>query len=554
VTRRSTAGPVDDPAPERFDAVVVGAGAGGLTVAIGLARIGRQVALVEGGAVGGDCTNVGCIPSKTLLGLAARLRATGLTPGSTAWAEAAAGALAEVRRRRDALRAHETAQLGAEPRLELIRGRGRLAAAGLVEVATATGVRRLHSPRVVLATGAQATTIALPGLPPERSLTNVELFELQRPPDHLAVLGGGPIGVEMATAFARLGSRVTLIEALPRLLQSAEPEASDLAARSLGRLGVDMRVGVRAVGYDERSGTLTLSPSGADRDAAGASAAAPVTGVDRVLQAVGRRPAVDDLAAVPGGLPALGIRVGRLGIVTDRAHRTSLRGVYAIGDVTERAKFTHAANAQGRRLVRHLTAPWLPLVAEGDYPAATFAEPEVAQIGAPLAELRRRVHPAMIVSHRVALADLDRGLVTGLEEGFVLLHARRLSGRLLSATVVGPHASELIQLLTWMQRRRGSLWQLSRHVVAYPALAEGIKRAADAFVFATLPALPRELATYLRYRWRRPPAAGGGEAVGATAGGSAPASTTDAVTDAAPPADAGATTDAAATEPADRDR
>jgi hypothetical protein len=116
------------------------------------------------------------------------------------------------------------------------------------------------------------------------------------------------------------------------------------------------------------------------------------------------------------------------------------------------------------------------------------------------------LHPASIVSHRVELADLDRGYVTGLREGFVLLHARRLSGRLLSATVVGPHASEVIQLLTWAQRRRLSLWQLSRHVVAYPALAEGIKRAADAFVFATLPALPRELAAYLRLRWRRPPA------------------------------------------------
>jgi pyruvate/2-oxoglutarate dehydrogenase complex dihydrolipoamide dehydrogenase (E3) component len=225
-----------------------------------------------------------------------------------------------------------------------------------------------------------------------------------------------------------------------------------------------------------------------------------------VLMALGREPALDGLAARPGGLEALGIRVGPLGIVTDRAHRTTLGGVYAIGDVTERAKYTHAANAQGRRLMRHLMVPWLPLVAEGDYPSATFTDPEVAQVGPTLAALGRRFHRASIVSHRVDLAALDRGYVTGLRDGFVLLHARRLSGRLLSATVVGPHASELIQLLTWAQRRRLSLWQLSRHVVAYPALSEGIKRAADAFVVATLPALPRELLAYLRLRWRRPSA------------------------------------------------
>jgi dihydrolipoamide dehydrogenase len=255
------------------------------------------------------------------------------------------------------------------------------------------------------------------------------------------------------------------------------------------------------------AGSAAVAAHGAGSAAVAAHGAgsAAVDAVDRVLMAIGRRPAVDGLAVGPGGLEALGIRVAPQGIVTDRAHRTTLRGVYAIGDVTERAKFTHAANAQGRRLVRHLTAPWLPLVGEGDYPSATFTDPEVAQVGPTLAALSQRFHPASIVSHRVELADLDRGYVTGLREGFVLLHARRLSGRLLSATVVGPHASEMIQLLTWAQRRRLSLWQLSRHVVAYPALSEGIKRAADAFVFASLPALPRELAAYLRLRWRRPP-------------------------------------------------
>jgi dihydrolipoamide dehydrogenase len=499
----------------RFDAIVVGAGSGGLTVAIGLARVGRRVALIEAAEVGGDCTNTGCIPSKALLDASARLRSSGLTAGTAAWSDAAAEVLAEVRARRDALRDHETVALEAEPRLTLIRGRARLVAADQVEVEGEEGALELTARTVVLATGSRAAVADLPGLPAGRSLTHATLFDLQRPPAHLAVLGGGPIGVEMATAFARLGSRVTLIEALPRILPAAEPEASALIAAALRAQGIDVRTGQRATAFDPADGTLALAPTAAAAVAArsagsaavaahGAGSAA-VDAVDRVLMAIGRRPAVDGLAVGPGGLEALGIRVAPQGIVTDRAHRTTLRGVYAIGDVTERAKFTHAANAQGRRLVRHLTAPWLPLVGEGDYPSATFTDPEVAQVGPTLAALSQRFHPASIVSHRVELADLDRGYVTGLREGFVLLHARRLSGRLLSATVVGPHASEMIQLLTWAQRRRLSLWQLSRHVVAYPALSEGIKRAADAFVFASLPALPRELAAYLRLRWRRPP-------------------------------------------------
>jgi dihydrolipoamide dehydrogenase len=241
-------------APSLYDAIVVGAGSGGLTVATGLARLGRRVALIEAADVGGDCTNTGCIPSKTLLDAAARLRSGGPTPGTAAWSDAAADVLAEVRARRDALRDHETAALEAEPRLALIRGRARLVAAARVEVAGEDATLELTAPTVVLATGSRAAVVDLPGLPAGRSLTHATLFDLQRPPAHLAVLGGGPIGVEMATAFARLGSRVTLIEALPRILPSAEPEASALVAAALRAQGIDVRTGQRA--------TATTPPTG----------------------------------------------------------------------------------------------------------------------------------------------------------------------------------------------------------------------------------------------------------------------------------------------------
>lgn len=488
MTRPAPAAPT-----EPFDAVVVGAGSGGLTVAYGLARLGKRVALVEADAVGGDCTNVGCIPSKTLLHAARALAARGLRAGDPGWADAAAAVLGHVRAKRDALRAREDHEVAHEPNLTLVRGRARLAAADRVAVAGAAGERVLAAPVVVLATGARAIVPDLPGLGAERALTNANLFDLRDPPHHLAVVGGGALGAEMATAFARLGSRVTLVEAAPRLLPASAPAAGAAVADGLRALGVAVHVGTRAERFDEDGAVLHLAtPDGP----------AAVPAVDRVLFAVGRRPNVEDL-----GLEALGVRFGRAGIATDRAHRTSARGVYAIGDATERAKFTHAANAQGRRLVRHLTAPWLPLVPEGDYPSATFTDPEVAQVGPSLEALHARYGATLVATHRVELAALDRGYVDDVGAGFVEVHAMRLTGRVLAATVVGPHAAEVVQLLVWAQRRRGSLWQLSRHVVAYPALSEAVKKVADAFVFATLPALPRELGVYLRHRWRRPRAA-----------------------------------------------
>jgi hypothetical protein len=162
--------------------------------------------------------------------------------------------------------------------------------------------------------------------------------------------------------------------------------------------------------------------------------------------------------------------------------------VYAIGDVVG-AAHTHVANAHGRRLVRFLTLP-LPLLPEGDHPSVAFVEPEVGQIGPTLAQLRRRWPDALLAVHKVMLSDTDRGRTSGLDDGFVQLVAMRLSGRLLAATVVAPDASEMLPLLSWAQRRRVSLWQLARLEVAYPALSDAIKQAADAFVFASLPRLP----------------------------------------------------------------
>jgi dihydrolipoamide dehydrogenase len=483
----------------RVHTIVVGAGSAGLTVAVGLSRLGREVALVEAGEVGGDCTNVGCIPSKTLISLARDVAAA--APEDRA--EAARAALTETRRRRDALRASEEAWLDAMPRVTLVRGRARLLPAGRgareVEVTAADGaVRRLVAGRVVLATGSRPVVPPLPGLEADAAearapLTNATLFDLAAPPAHLAILGGGAIGCEMAFAFARLGSRVTIVEMADRVLPAAEAAASSVVHARLEALGVRVLVDTTALEVDRAAGTVRVAHAPAGRAAEEHS----IEDVERLLVAVGRRAASDAL-----GLAEAGVKVdGRGTVVVDGAYRTTAAGVFAIGDLVG-AAHTHVANAQGRRLVRYLTLP-LPLTPEGDHASVAFVEPEVGQVGPTLAQLRKRWPDALLSVHTVMLSGTDRGLTSGLEDGFVQVVAMRLSGRVLAATVVAPNASEMLPLLSWVQRRRVSLWQLARLEVAYPALSAAVKEAADAFVFASLPRLPAELATYLRWRWRR---------------------------------------------------
>ena len=232
-----------------FDAIVIGAGSAGLTVAVGLAGLGRRVALVEAGRIGGDCTNVGCVPSKRLIHLA-RDPAHRSDPDRL---------LAAVRATRDALAAREDEEIPAAEGIELIRGRARLGAGRRVTVSAPEGTRRVAARHVVIATGSRPRALAIPGLPPERTLTNESLFEQARAPEHLAIVGAGPIGVEMACAFARMGTAVSLIDVAPRVLPQASKDASATLARALAEQGVGVRVGHRVTGYDPQRLLLDIA-------------------------------------------------------------------------------------------------------------------------------------------------------------------------------------------------------------------------------------------------------------------------------------------------------
>lgn len=468
---------------DSFHTIVIGAGSGGLTVAVGLANLGKSVAVIEALHVGGDCTNVGCVPSKTLIHQA-----------EERGAHDPIGALAEVRRKRDALREKETHEFGELKNLNLIAGRARLAGSGRVVVALPEGGERtLSAAHIVIATGARPRVIPIAGLPADRALTNESVFEIAAAPRHLAIIGGGVIGMELAFAFRKLGSQVSVITTAPRVMDRFPPEVSAALDASLRAKGVAVYAGASAHSYDESSATLRVERAGQ---------LTALEGVDYVLIAVGRERNLEGL-----GLETAGVRFSpREGIATDSYGRTSVPGIYAIGDVTATSAFTHSANAQGRRVVQRIAFPWLPARApEPFYPSATFSDPEVATAGMRQQQIAARFHPKLLRRIRVDLVtQTDRGYTDDLRQGFIMVDALRLTGRILSVTIVGPRASEMISLFTLAIQEGLSLYKLYRVVYPYPTFSSGIQKVADAFLRATLTGLRGELFAYLRYRWARP--------------------------------------------------
>ena len=311
-----------------FHTIVIGSGSGGLTAAVGLSKLGKHVALIEAGAVGGDCTNVGCVPSKTLIHLVTY--PDGRSPEEI---------LARVQEKRNALRDKETAEVKEMNNVTFFAGRAKFLSSEKLEVTLTTGeTLELSARNIVIATGSSPRRITVEGLPEARTLTNESLFELSNKPEHLVIVGGGVVGSEMAFAFRKLGSRVTLVNRSDRVLSTSEPKTSEVIKEAMREAGIDLYLGAQPTSYDELTHTLWLEQGG-ERKA--------LSGVDKVLLAVGRVPNTAGL-----GLEAAGVSFGKKGIPTDPYGATDVKGIYAIGDVNPTSHYTHSANAQGRRVVQ----------------------------------------------------------------------------------------------------------------------------------------------------------------------------------------------------------
>jgi dihydrolipoamide dehydrogenase len=464
------------------DAVVIGAGSAGLTVAVGLAGLGRRVALVESGAVGGDCTNTGCIPSKTLIHLAGRPD----PPGDGSSVPHGAAVLAQVRRRRDELARRERVEIPAVEGIELVEGTAVVSGTGpgIVDVTGDDGtIRSIRAPHVVIATGARPRRLPIDGLPDELALTNETVFEQRDLPRHLVVVGGGAVGIELACAVHRLGSRVTVVTRGASILSAQDRTATAVLTAAVRSRGIDVRTGVTPTRFVMHTGALELSDGSA------------VAGVDRVLVAVGRSPRVEGL-----GLEGLDVEVTTSGITTDDVGGTGVPGLWAVGDVTAHSQTTHGANAYGRRVVQAIAFPRLPAGRRPVVPTAVFSDPEVASVGLDVAEIERRWPASARRRIEIDLTTVDRAFTDDVTHGVVIVDAERFTGRILRATIVGPHASESIGIVTLAVQRRVSLHRLYRLVHPYPTYASALGKAADEFARQTLPHLPREGAAWCRSR------------------------------------------------------
>lgn len=454
----------------RADLCILGAGPGGLSVAAGAAQMGASVVLVEKGAMGGDCLNTGCVPSKALIaaGRAAQtLRDAarfGLTGGEPQLDFAALQA--HVQRAIATIAPHDSEARFTGLGVMVLKGAGHFVDP---ETVTVDDVR-IRARRFVIATGSHPLVPPVLGLESVPFLTNETVFTLTERPRHLAILGGGPIGCELAQAFSRLGVPVTLIEQA-RLLGRENADAVALVRAALTRDGVTVCEGHRLIACRGEAGAihLTLESTTGVTDEITAS---------HLLVAVGRRPATADL-----GLEAAGIATGPAGITVDSRLRTSNRRVFAIGDVTGAPQFTHRAGYEAGIVIRNAL---FGLPARADLallPRVTYTDPELAQIGLDEAEARRRHGTIRVLEAR--FDGNDRAIATGEATGWLRVITNR-RGQILGVTLVGAEVGELIGLWSLAMAARLRIGAVAGLTLPYPTLSEISKRAAGQFFTPTL--------------------------------------------------------------------
>jgi pyruvate/2-oxoglutarate dehydrogenase complex dihydrolipoamide dehydrogenase (E3) component len=446
------------------DICVIGAGSAGLSVAAGASRLGARTVLIESHKMGGDCLNYGCVPSKALL-------AAGLAAEAARRAARFGLRLPEPDVDFAAVRDHLRGVIAAiEPHdsQERFEGLGvtviRAAAAFTGPDEVAAGDRRIRARRFVVATGSTPFVPPIPGLDRLPYLTNETVFDLAERPRHLLVLGGGPIGCELAQAFRRLGAEVTVVE-MARLLPKDDPEAVAVVRDRLKAEGVGLLEGAKVVRAEPMGGQAVLHLEGAGAPASLAGS--------HLLLAAGRRPNIAGL-----NLELAGIAAGPQGIAVDAGLRTGNRRVFAIGDAIGGLQFTHAAGYHAgivlRRALFRLPARYDP----GAVPWVTFTDPELAQAGE--TEAGARAKGIDVAVTRWPFSRNDRALAERDAEGFVKIVSRR-NGRILGATIVGAQAGELIQAWGLAIARRLKLGAMAGVVAPYPTRGEAGKRAAGEF-------------------------------------------------------------------------
>lgn len=479
-----------NPTPSgRYNMVVIGAGPAGLVTASAAAGMGAKVALIERGLMGGDCLNVGCVPSKALIrcaNAAADMRAAEqFGVKARGGVEVDFGAVMErLRRLRAGLSHHDSVARFTDMGIDVFLGEARFTGPSTLAV----GDTELTFAKATIATGARASAPPIEGLDTIDYLTNESLFSLTELPQRLAIIGGGPIGCEMGQAFARLGSNVTLIEAGGRILPKDDAEAAALVEQALKNDGVHLICGGKTARVSRRGEekAVQLTCNGEDHELI----------VDQVLVAAGRKPNVEAL-----NLDAAGVEYDpRAGVTVNDFLQTTNPKIYGAGDVASPYKFTHSADALARIVIRNALFFGRQKASTLVIPWCTYTDPEVAQVGLTADEAENQ--SINIDTITIRFDEVDRAILEGNDKGFLRVHLDKGKDTIRGATLVGRHAGDMISEITTLMTNGKGLGALANVIHPYPTQAEILKKAADAYNRTRLTPRVKHMFEVL-LKWRR---------------------------------------------------
>ncbi len=446
---------------KEYDLIAVGGGTAGLVSASGGAYLGARVALVEESALGGDCLWTGCVPSKAMLAAAhtaQRMRdATKLGLPVVEVVPHFRAVMERVRAARARVAVHDDPDRIRARGIDVHFGSAHFVGPRELDV---EGVGTLRAKRIVIATGARPVAPPIPGLEDAGYLTHEGAFELNELPESVLMLGAGPVGLEFAQIYARIGASVTVLELLPRILPQEDDEAAEVLRASLEAEGVKFMLGTKASSVEVDGAKRIVVADDGQRFSA-----------ELLFVATGRQPNSEQLH-----LDRAGVQVDRSAVKVDGRLNTTARGVWAAGDVTGGPQFTHAADVMAKVVVRNALLPFSSRVDFSNVPRVTYTDPELAHVGLSHTEAQERGG----TTYRHDFADLDRAITDESTTGFTKITSDR-RGRILAATIVGKGAGELMMPVVLARSHRLSLADISGTIFPYPTMVEGVKRAADAY-------------------------------------------------------------------------
>lgn len=472
----------------RYDLVVIGAGTAGLVAAAGAAGLGARVALIERNLFGGECLNTGCVPSKALIRSARAVHDVrkaaefGVAAGSIA--TDFGKAMARMRRLRAGISVHDAVQrFSRDLNVHVFLGPARFLTKDAVQVEGTL----LRFKKAVICTGSRPAAPPIPGLDETGFLTNENIFELTELPRRTAIIGGGPIGSELAQAFARMGSEVTVFEQGAQIFPREDADAAGIVHRALERDGVTVRLRAALTNAAKTGGEKILTWEGDGRR--------EEIPVDEIVVAAGRKPNVEGL-----GLEQAGIENdARNGVLVNDRLQTSNRNVYAAGDISSSYKFTHAADALSRIVIANALFGARQKASSLVIPWCTFTDPEIAHVG--MTGKEAGAQGREIASLTVPFAGVDRAVLEGETEGFARVYVTKKKGLIAGATIVGRDAGEMISEITLAMASGLGLPSLAKTIHPYPTRAEAIKKLGDQYNRTRLtPFIKKLLSLWLRWR------------------------------------------------------